>query len=400
MQYHFSDRISSLKPSAIREILKVTQDPSVISFAAGNPSPESFPANEMAEIAADLFRHRAAEALQYGMTEGYTPLRQQTAARLRDKYKIGTDSDNLIITSGGQQAIELAAKVFLNEGDTLICEDPSFIGALNAFRSYHARLVGCPTDEYGMRTDVLENLLKTQPNVKLIYTIPTFQNPSGKTLPEARRREMLALAEKYDVLILEDNPYFELRYSGEPVSAIKSMDEQGRVIYAGSYSKVLAPGIRMGFACAPREIIAKMVVAKQTSDVHTNLFFQMVVSEYLKNYDLDAHIEEVCRLYRHKRDIMLAAIDAHFDKRITVTRPDGGLFLWVQLPDGCDGLELCARAGERKVAAVPGVSFLVNQTIKCPGIRLNFSLPSEEQIQTGTAILGEVIQDYLKEVEV
>ncbi|MGE4548502.1 MAG: PLP-dependent aminotransferase family protein [Intestinibacillus sp.] len=388
-----------MKPSAIREILKVTQDPTVISFAAGNPSPESFPADEMAEIAADLFRTQAGEALQYGMTEGYTPLRQQTSARLREKYQIGSENDDLIITSGGQQALELAAKVFLNEGDTLICEDPSFIGALNAFRSYHARLVGCPTDEHGMRMDILENLLRTQPNVKLIYTIPTFQNPSGRTLPMERRREMLALAEKYNVMILEDNPYFELRYSGEPVRAIKSMDERGRVIYAGSYSKVLAPGIRMGFACAPREIIAKMVVAKQTSDVHSNLFFQMVISEYLKRYDLDAHIEGVRRLYRHKRDVMLSAIDRHFDKRVAATRPDGGLFLWVQLPDGCDGLELCARAGERKVAAVPGVSFLVNQSIKCPGIRLNFSLPSDEQIETGIAILGEVIRDYLKEVE-
>lgn len=399
MQYQFSDRISGLKPSAIREILKVTQDPSVISFAAGNPSPESFPAAEMAEIAADLFRNRAGEALQYGMTEGYMPLRQQTAKRLREKYRIGTDGDDLIITSGGQQALELAAKVFLNEGDTLICEDPSFVGALNAFRSYRVRLVGCPTDELGMRMDVLENLLKTQPRVKVIYTIPTFQNPSGRTMPESRRREMLALAEKYNVMILEDNPYFELRYSGEPVPAIKSMDVNGRVIYAGSYSKVLAPGIRMGFACAPREVIGKMVVAKQTSDVHSNLFFQMVISEYLNRYDLDAHIEQVRGLYRHKRDVMLDAIGRHFDKRVSVTHPDGGLFLWVQLPDGCDGFALCERAGAQKVAAVPGVSFLVNDEMKSPGIRLNFSLPSDSQIETGIAILGKVIEDYLKEVE-
>lgn len=399
MQYQFSNRISAVKPSAIREILKVTQDPTVISFAAGNPSPDSFPAAEMAGIAAGLFAEHAQEALQYGMTEGYAPLRAQTAARLRDKYGIGTDTDDLIITSGGQQALELAAKVFLNEGDTLICEDPSFVGALNAFRAYGVRLVGCPTDDEGMRMDILENLLQTQPNTKLIYTIPTFQNPTGKTMPAARRRQMLALAEKYDVMILEDNPYFELRYSGEPAPAIKSMDTGGRVIYAGSYSKVLAPGIRIGYACAPREVIAKMVVAKQTSDVHSNLFFQMVISRYLEQYDLDAHIDTVRALYRHKRDVMLAAIDRHFDKRVQVTRPDGGLFLWVQLPEGCDGFTLCARAGARKVAAVPGVSFLVNDRMKSPGLRLNFSLPSEEQIETGIAILGGVIRDYLKEVE-
>lgn len=398
MEYHFSDRIASLKPSAIREILKVTQNPEVISFAAGNPSPDGFPSEEMAGIAADLFKDHAAEALQYGMTEGYLPLRKQTAARLQEKYHIGTDQDDLLITSGGQQGIELAAKVLLNAGDTLICEDPSFIGALNAFRSYNARLVGCPTDENGMRMDVLEKLLETQPRVKMIYTIPTFQNPSGITMSEERRRELLRLAEKYDVIILEDNPYFELRYSGDPVPAIKSMDTSGRVIYVGSYSKVLAPGIRIGYTCAPKEIIAKMVVAKQTSDVHTNLFFQMVVSEYLARYSLDAHIEHVCQSYRIKRDLMLKAITETMDPRVMVTRPNGGLFLWLQLPDGCDGFELCKRAGERKIAAVPGVSFLVNQNMKSPGVRLNFSLPTEQQIKMGIVTLSEVIRDYFKEV--
>lgn len=398
MDYIFSDRIRALRPSAIREILKVTQDPSVISFAAGNPSPESFPAEAMGEIARDLFANRATEALQYGMTEGYTPLREQTRARLTSHFQTGTEQDDLIITSGGQQALDLTAKVFLNEGDTLICEDPSFVGALNTFRSYQVRLAGCPMDENGMCMDALEEMLQHLPNVKLIYTIPTFQNPTGRTMPAARRREMLALAEKYNVMILEDNPYHELRYSGDPVPTIKSMDTAGRVIYAGSYSKVLSPGIRMGFALAPREVISKMVVAKQTIDVHSNLFFQMVVSEYLDRYDLDAHIACVRDLYRQKRDVMLRAIKRHIDPRVSVTHPDGGLFLWLQLPHGCDGFTLCGMAGQRKVAAVPGVSFLVDESMVSPGLRLNFSLPSEEQINTGISILGEVIRDYLKEV--
>lgn len=398
MDYRFSDRMTALKPSAIREILKVTQDPSVISFAAGNPSPESFPAREMAELAAGLFRDRYAEALQYGMTEGYTPLREQTAARLRGKFGVGSDADDLIITSGGQQALDLAAKVLLNEGDAIICEDPSFVGALNAFRSYRVRLVGCPMDEEGMRTEVLEKLLVQIPNLKLIYTIPTFQNPTGRTMSLRRRRELLALAEKYHVMVIEDNPYFELRYSGEHVPPIKSLDKNGHVIYAGSYSKVLSPGMRMGFCCAPKEVIAKMVVAKQTSDVHSNLFFQMIVSEYLKNFDLDCHIAEVCAIYRRKRDVMQAAISRHFDPRVHVTHPDGGLFLWAELPAGCDGFELCARAGARKVAAVPGVSFLADDTMRSTGFRLNFSLPSDEQIESGIEVLGGVINDYIKEV--
>jgi 2-aminoadipate transaminase len=397
MQYHFSDRVLALKPSAIREILKVTQDPSVISFAAGNPAPETFPAEEMAEIAQRLFREDAASALQYGVTEGYQELRDLTAARLKEKYQIGSENDDILITSGGQQAIDLVGKVFLNEGDVLICEDPSFIGALNAFRSYNAKLIGCPTDEYGMRMDALEELLKTTPRVKIIYTIPTFQNPTGKTLPLERRKQMLELAEKYDVIILEDNPYFELRYSGEPVAAIKSLDTKGRVVYSGSYSKVLCPGIRMGYAVAPKEILSKMIVCKQTNDVHSNLFFQMLVAEYLKNYDLDAHIAENNRIYAHKRDVMLEAIKRHVDERVTVTHPDGGLFLWLSLPEGYDGFELCRRTSEKKVAAVPGVSFAADTSIVSPGIRLNFSLPTDEQIETGIEILGKAIAEYLGE---
>ena len=397
MQYHFSDRVLALKPSAIREILKVTQDPSVISFAAGNPAPETFPAEEMAEIAQRLFREDAVSALQYGVTEGYQELRDLTAARLKEKYQIGSENDDILITSGGQQAIDLVGKVFLNEGDVLICEDPSFIGALNAFRSYNAKLIGCPTDEYGMRMDALEELLKTTPRVKIIYTIPTFQNPTGKTLPLERREQMLELAEKYDVIILEDNPYFELRYSGEPVAAIKSLDTKGRVVYSGSYSKVLCPGIRMGYAVAPKEILSKMIVCKQTNDVHSNLFFQILVAEYLKNYDLDAHIAKNNRLYTHKRDVMLDAIERYVDKRVTITHPDGGLFLWLALPEGYDGFELCHRTSEKKVAAVPGVSFAADTSIVSPGIRLNFSLPTDEQIETGIEILGKTIAEYLGE---
>ncbi len=396
MNIKFSDRISSLQPSAIREILKVTQDPSVISFAAGNPSPESFPVDDMARIAADIFKNNSANALQYGVTEGYTPLRELTAARIKNKYGIGKSHDDLIITSGGQQAIELATKVLLNEGDTILCEAPSFIGSLNAFRSYKVNLVGVPMDKDGMDMDVLETMLKTQPNVKLIYTIPTFQNPSGCTLTLERRRRMLELAEQYNVFILEDNPYFELRYTGEHVPTIKSLDETGRVIYSGSYSKVLAPGIRIGFACAHRDIISKMTVCKQVSDVHTNLFFQMICAEYLNTCDIDAHIEKIKKIYSERLSVMADAIDAGFEGRARYIRPEGGIFLWCTLPEGYDSMEFCRLCGAAKVAAVPGNSFSVNESEVVPTFRLNFSLPNNETIRRGIGIMSNVLADYVK----
>ena len=240
---------------------------------------------------------------------------------MTEKHGIMSENDDLIITSGGQQAIEMTAKIFLNEGDTVICEEPAFVGALNALRSYGARLVGVPVDDDGMDVAVLEEKLKTEKNVKLIYTIPTFQNPTGTTMSLERRRKVLELAEKYDVMILEDSPYFELRFRGESVPTIKSMDKNGRVIFSGSYSKILSPGIRIGFACASKEIISKLTVAKQVFDVHTNLFFQMLAAEYLTNCDIDAHIAKICDMYRIKADKMLECMEKKFSPKVKFTRP-------------------------------------------------------------------------------
>lgn len=396
MNFKFSDRISALQPSAIREILKVTQDPSVISFAAGNPSPESFPVEDMSKIAADIFKNHSSIALQYGVSEGYGPLRELTAKRIKEKYGIGKSFDDLIITSGGQQVVEIAAKILVNEGDVVLCETPSFVGALNAFRSFKANLIGIPMDEYGMDMDVLERTLKTTPNIKLIYTIPTFQNPSGTTMSLSRRKRMLELAEKYDVMILEDSPYFELRYSGDFVPAIKSIDESGRVIYAGSYSKVLSPGIRIGFVCAHQDIIAKMTVAKQVSDVHTNLFFQMITANYLDKCDIDAHIASICKLYHERATVMADAMDAGFGTRARFKRPEGGLFIWCTMPEGYDGMEFCRRAGQAKVAAVPGASFSVKENEVTPTFRLNFSLSTNDTICKGIALMSEVMAEYVK----
>lgn len=391
----FSNRISSLKPSAIREILKIPNDPDLISFAAGNPAPDSFPVEEMKKIAAKIFETKATNALQYGVSEGYTPLRDITKERLTERYGICSENDDLIITSGGQQVIEMTAKIFLNEGDVVLCEDPSFVGALNALRSYGVKLVGLPVDDNGMDVDLLEEKLKVEKNVKLIYTIPTFQNPSGTTMSLERRKKLLELAEQYDVIILEDSPYFELRFRGEDVPTIKSMDKSGRVIFAGSYSKILSPGIRIGFACASKEIISKLTVAKQVSDVHTNLFFQMLAAEYLETCDIDAHIAKICDIYRAKADKMAECIEKKFSPKIKFTRPEGGLFISCTMPDGFDGAELANRAKAAKVTVVPGVAFSTDETKICPTFRLNFSLPSLDEIERGIDRLAKVINDYL-----
>ena len=395
MHYSFSTRMQGVHPSAIREIFKVLEDPTVISFAAGSPSPETFPAAQLGELSQALFTTQYAQAFQYGISEGYGPLREQTAARLKTKYHTGCDTDAILITSGGQQALDLSVKVLANEGDTILCEDPSFVGALNGIRSYGVNLQGVPMDDEGMDTDALEEILKSGGGYKLVYTIPTFQNPTGVTMSAARRRHLMALASQYDLILLEDNPYHELRYSGDALPTLKSMDTEGRVIYMGSYSKVIAPGIRMGYVCAHKDLIAKMTVAKQVADVHTNQFFQMLVSSYLTHCDIDEHIAQCRQLYRTKRDRMLSHEPA-FGGRISFTHPDGGLFLWCRLPDGGDSDAFGRAAIARKVAIVPGSAFASVSNAVSPGFRLNFSLPATEQIDAGMAVLAALSRDFAK----
>ena len=396
MEYKIADHIAAMKPSAIREIFKVLVDPEVIALSAGSPDPGSYPTKEMTAIGNDIFANDLVTTLQYGTTEGYTPLREQTKKRLLEKYQTGTEADDVIITTGGQQTISLFTQTMINRGDVVVCEEPSFIGALNAFRSFGAQLKGVPMDEEGMRMDKLEEVLSTTENVKFIYVIPTFQNPSGRTMTLERRKQLLEIAKKYDVLILEDNPYFELRYEGEPVPTVKSMDTEGRVVYAGSYSKVLSPGMRIGFCLANKDIINRMVVCKQVSDVHTNMYFQMLVSRYLDTYDLDAHIKDICELHKIKRDAMLAALDKYVEKRVTFTHPNGGLFIWGELPEGYDSFKLCQEITKRKVACVPGNAFATDESAVCNGFRMNFSMPSLENIEIACQRIGETVAEFLK----
>ena len=395
MEYTFSHKLSSLKPSAIREIFKSLTDPSIISFAAGNPNPLSFPVEALAKISADIFASDAAYALQYGITEGYAPLREAIAARIYEKFGIGREFDQTIVTTGGQQGIELACKAFCDEGDAVICENPSFIGALNAFRSNGARTIGVPLRADGIDLAILEETLRTEKKAKLLYLIPTFQNPSGITSTLENRRAVYALAKKYGVVILEDNPYGELRFAGEDVPTYKSFDSDGIVIYCSSFSKILSSGMRIGFVNAPAEIVAKMVVAKQVEDVHTNLFAQMLCHRYMAEYDMDAHVAMIRELYRNKASRMLAALDAEMPQSVAYTRPEGGLFLWCTLPDGRDAAPFVKKFLENKVAVVPGSAFMCVENAPSDSFRLNYSMPSDEDIDRGVAILGKVLRENL-----
>ena len=390
MNYTFSDKVKDMRPSAIREIFKSLSDPTVISFAAGNPSALSFPVEKMKNISEEIFLLRSTEALQYSVTEGYTPLRKQINDRLKERFSIGNDYNETIITTGGQQGIDLTAKVLCNEGDTIICENPSFIGALNAFRSYNTNLVGVELEDDGMNLVKLEAALKTNKNVRFIYIIPTFQNPSGITTSLEKRKAVLALAKRYDTLILEDNPYGELRYAGEEIPTMKSMDTEGRVIYCSSFSKILSAGMRVGFLCGHKDIIQKVVVAKQVNDVHTNIFFQMLASRFIDIYGLDEHIASIKELYKQKCGLMLSQMDEKFNKKIKYTRPEGGLFLWVTMPN-VDADELAKVAIANKVAVVPGSTFCPVQGEKSRSFRLNYSTPTNEQIIDGIDKLAKIM---------
>ena len=384
MDYTFSNKISGLAPSAIREILKATSQPGIIPFAAGNPAPEAFPVQAVREIAVRLLEERPVDCLQYGITEGFSPLRVRIREDIKSRLRIGSEDDDLIITSGAQQVVDLATKALCNEGDVVIAESPSFIGSLNTFRSYGARLRGVPLQADGMDVDALEAILRTEKNVRFIYTIPNYQNPSGVTMSEAKRRRVYELAKQYGVLILEDNPYGELIYEGEPLPCIKSFDEDGIVVYAGSFSKILSPGLRVGYALAPAPVIAKMTVGKQASDVHTPIFNQIIVDEWMRHYDVQAHIAYIRKIYTAKRDLMCNGLAGTV---LQFRRPAGGLFLWCELPKDVDMLGYARAAVAQKVAVVPGSAFATEGNEPINAVRLNFSTPTDEQLKLGVEIL-------------
>lgn len=393
MSISVSKKFSSMKPSATREILKVTSDPSFIAFAGGSPAVDAFPCEEVKELSAKILNENPVSALVYGVSEGYEPLRVKVADWLKKMENVGTDDDSVIITSGGTQVMDLACRVLAGEGDTIICEEPSFIGSLNCFRSHGCKLVGVPIDDDGMNIEALEEAVKANPNAKFIYTIPNFQNPGGTTMSLEKRKALYKIAVENNIAIIEDNPYGKLRVAGEDVPAIKSFDTEGIVIYAGSFSKILAPGIRVAYAVVPSAITPAFTIAKQVSDVHSGVLNQMIINRWFDEYDVDEHIVKIRKIYRHKLNLMCDCLDKYCGD-LSYVRPEGGLFIWAKLPDKVDMLDYVSRLVEKKVAVVPGSSFMIDDTAPCQYIRLNFSTPSDEAIEKGVKIMGEVLNSY------
>lgn len=393
--YELSKKYAGLKPSAVREILKATSEPGMIAFAGGSPATEAFPCDEVKKISAEILDENPVSALVYGVSEGYEPLRKTVKKWLYELEGIGTDDDSVIITAGGTQVMDITTRVLASEGDTVICEDPSFIGSLNCFRSHGCNLVGVPIDDDGMNIDALEEAINQNPNAKFIYTIPNFQNPGGTTLSLEKRKRMYRLALENNLVILEDDPYGNLRVEGEAVPSIKSMDTEGIVVYAGSFSKILAPGIRVAYAVVPSKIAPAFTIGKQVSDVHTGVLNQMIVSRWFDEYDVNAHIDEIKKIYKRKLNLMCSCLDEHCKGFISYVRPQGGLFIWAKLPDNVSMLDYVNKLLERKVAVVPGTAFMVDDTKPCSYIRLNFSTPDDESIVKGVEIMGLVAEEFI-----
>ena len=393
--YSLSKKYAGLKPSAVREILKATSEPGMIAFAGGSPATEAFPCDEVKKISAEILDENPVSALVYGVSEGYEPLRKTVKKWLYEREGIGTDDDSVIITAGGTQVMDITTRVLASEGDTVICEDPSFIGSLNCFRSHGCKLVGVPIDEDGMNINALEEAIRQNPNAKFIYTIPNFQNPGGTTLSLEKRKRMYRLALENNLVILEDDPYGNLRVEGEAVPSIKSMDTEGIVVYAGSFSKILAPGIRVAYAVVPSKIAPAFTIGKQVSDVHTGVLNQMIVSRWFDEYDVNAHIDEIKKIYKRKLNLMCSCLDEHCKGFISYVRPQGGLFIWAKLPDNVNMLDYVNKLLERKVAVVPGTAFMVDDTKPCSYIRLNFSTPDDESIVKGVEIMGLVAEEFI-----
>ncbi|MCD6436457.1 MAG: PLP-dependent aminotransferase family protein [Clostridiales bacterium] len=394
MSIKYAERMDNLKASEIRELLKLTERPEVISFAGGLPAPELFPIEELKKISVKVLEEMGEEALQYSATEGYKPLRKQIAERMKI-FEIETTEDEILITSGSQQGLDFCGKVFFNPDDVVIVESPSYLGAINAFKAYQCKFVEAPTDDDGMIMSELEKILETTENVKFIYVIPDFQNPTGKTWPVDRRKEFMKIANKFDVIVVEDNPYGELRFEGEIPPSLKSFDDDGRVIFLGTFSKTFTPGLRIGWVNARPDILEKFILVKQSADLQTNSMTQRELSLFMDMYDFDGHIEKIKDAYRKRRDIMIKTMEETFPENVKWTHPQGGLFTWVEFPEYINARDLMAEAIKKNVACVPGGSFFPNGGHE-NSMRVNYSNMTEDRIVEGVKRLAVVIKEALK----
>ncbi|MGA1821445.1 MAG: PLP-dependent aminotransferase family protein [Thermoplasmatota archaeon] len=399
----FSDRAKKMKASVIRELLKLTQKPEIISFAGGLPNPRAFPVEKIKEIMNDLIITEPERILQYGSTEGVPELREEIAARLKSKWGIECDKDNIIITVGSQEGLELLGRLFIGSESKVVMEAPTYLGALNAFNVYDPTIASIPLDDDGMQMDLLEDYLRSQQKhrgfLKFVYTVPTFHNPAGVCMSRSRRSKLIDLAHDFDILIVEDDPYGELRYTGEVLPPLKSLDKEDRVIYLGTFSKTLVPGFRIAWSAGPTQIINKMVIAKQAVDLCTPPFTQHIAKEYLRRGYIDEHLNNIISLYGRKQRIMLQAMDDYMPKEyIRWTKPEGGMFLWATLDPSIDTTDMFQDAISENVAYVTGSSFFADGTgHNC--MRINFTHAGDEQIVEGVKRLSTVIERWGKRKE-
>jgi 2-aminoadipate transaminase len=403
-EYRYAQRTRGMRSSAIRELLKVTLRPDVISLAGGMPAPELFPLKEVEEACARLLKKDGRNALQYSTTEGYPPLREFIIRKM-SRYGIVASVDNVLITSGSQQALDLVGKILIDPGDVIVTGAPTYLGAIQAFSAYQASFASVSLDDEGILVDLLEQkIIETHP--KFIYVLPNFHNPAGVTLSRERRERLVSLARQYGVPVVEDDPYGELRFEGEHIPPIVVIDAmrngdraegyfKGDVIYMSTFSKTLSPGLRLGWIVAPVEVVKRLVQAKQGADLHSSTFTQMLAHEVIADGFLDEHVKEIRDMYRQRRDAMLAAMDRYFPEGVTWTQPQGGLFLWVKLPEGMDSEELLEEAIKQKVAFVPGTAFYADGRGH-DALRLTFSNCPTDMIEEGIRRLENAIARRMK----
>lgn len=390
----FAKRMEGMQASEIRELLKLTAKPDIISFAGGLPAPELFPVEEIAKVSYDLVLKEGRQLLQYATTEGRPSLRAKIAKRMADKYNTVVDPDDILITTGSQQCLDFVGKLFLDPGDVVLCESPSYLGALNAFNAYQPKFVEVPTDNGGLLPEELDKILETTPNCKFIYVIPDFQNPTGRTWSMERRKAFMEVVNKHNLPVVEDNPYGELRYEGEILPSLKSLDTKGLVMFLGTFSKIFCPGLRLGWVACEHELLTQFVKIKQSADLHTSNFDQGVADAYMDAYDLDAHVKEIVALYKHRRDLILESMEKYLPAGTEWTHPEGGLFLWLTFPEGVSARKVFAKCIEMKVAGVIGDAFYPNQKTD-RSMRINYSNMPDDRIVEGIQRMAKAIKECM-----
>lgn len=398
MNYNFAKRFDEIKPQAIRDVLARVHGDSAINFSPGFPDERTFPIEAIQKITNNILKQKPVEILQYAMSPAYPDLVQAAAAFFNESETIFTSQDDMMITSGSGEGLNLASRVFCDEGDVIVCEDPTFMGATNGFLANNVKLIGIPLEDDGVNLELLEQAFKSKPTPKLFYIIPTFQNPTCITTSLEKRKAIYQLCLKYNVMILEDNPYGYLRFKGQSVPTIKSMDTEGIVLYCASLSKIISPGMRVGTLIARKEIIDKFKVLKSGADGTTSWLNQNIIACFIETTDMAKHVEMVKDIYKEKSTLMIDQMKKNFNPKVKFSAPEGGMFVWFNLPKEISLNEFVEAAVLKNIAIVPGTGFVVNDDTYCNGVRLSFTSASKQQIINGITKLGKLTYDLDKEV--